>query len=66
MGASRLSASRFVYGLRVDGLVVWIRPLREVDLGARHVQKTQRISGSQGPRLVGADDVVRYGRHGGH
>ena len=45
-------------GLRVDRVGVGIRPVRQVDLGARDVEKGEGIAGREPPRLLRRDDVV--------
>ena len=47
----------------VDLVGMRIGARRQIDLGARDVQKAQRVAVGQRPRLVGAHDVVRNSGH---
>jgi hypothetical protein len=38
---------------------------RQIDLGPRDVQETQRITGRKRPRFGAVDDVVGHRRHAG-
>ena len=49
----------------VNGRAVWIDIGRQVDLGARHVEKAQRIVSRQAPGLAGGHHVVEDGGDGG-
>ena len=46
----------------VDRVGVRIGARRQIDLGARDVQKAERVAGGERARFVGVDDVVGNGR----
>ncbi|OQC27706.1 MAG: hypothetical protein BWX70_02119 [Verrucomicrobia bacterium ADurb.Bin070] len=63
---ARLKVAEGLGPLGVDGIVVDIHAVRQVDLRARDMQEAVGVAGGQGPRLGGIDHVVRHGgEHGG-
>jgi hypothetical protein len=52
-------------GKAVDPVRMRIGAWRQIEFGARHVEKTQRIAGRKRSRLFGVDDVVGNSGHAG-
>ena len=52
-------------GPLVDRVGVRIRAWRQLDLGPRDAEKTQRVAVGERARFVGVDDVVGHGGDGG-